>query len=190
MKIFIQRDNMNRDGGFYMVPDTALSRINTPLFLPDYARPCMAGVHAVVRISRLGKCVDKKFAHRYYKEVTLGVACVAEELEKELVGKGVPADPARGFDGAVHLGSWRGWDEAMEDGEMRFALNGEEFSRFALSDLLKSVDEQVEELSKYYRLCQGDLLFLGMGGRTVVDLNDVITGGWGDGDAVLRFKIK
>ena len=58
---------------FFLKPDTALLQKNRPFFLPDFSSNIHHEVEIVLRINRLGKHIDAKFAHRYYSEIGLGI---------------------------------------------------------------------------------------------------------------------
>ena len=42
----------------------------------------------VVRINRVGKCIEERFAHRYYDEVGLGIDFTARDLQREAIARG------------------------------------------------------------------------------------------------------
>src|SRR5690554_3016790 len=68
-------------------PDSALLRNNDPFYLPDFAKEFHHEVELVVRIGRLGKNIEERFAHRYYEELALGVDFTARDLQDELRSK-------------------------------------------------------------------------------------------------------
>ena len=60
----------------------------------------------MIKISRLGKYIERKFAHRYYDEIGLGVDFTARDLQAKLKAKGLPWEKAKGFDGSAMIGSF------------------------------------------------------------------------------------
>jgi len=65
---------------YTMKCDASLLNQRKPFFVPDWAQdfryiPCL-----VARISRLGKCIEQRYAHRYYDAVANGLDFVAYDL--------------------------------------------------------------------------------------------------------------
>ena len=54
-----------------MKPDSALLKDNKPFFLPDFSNEIHHEIELIIKISRLGKNIEAKFAHRYYDEIGL-----------------------------------------------------------------------------------------------------------------------
>lgn len=174
------------------LPDTALLTRGRPLFVPDEAWPCCVQAHLVVRISRLGRHVAPRFAHRYYDALTIGACCTARDLLHRLRREGLPWELSRAFDGAAAIGEWLPTDEATRPDrtEVTLRINGEEAQRFRTADLLSHIDEQVAAVSRFYKLCQGDLLFTGTcSAGTDVRIDDRIEG-LADGRRLLAYNIK
>ena len=86
--------------------DTALLRSHKPFFIPDDMGRIDYEAEIVVRISRLGKTIPQRFAHRYYDAVTLGVDFTAREWQQQLRKAGLPWDLCKGFDGSAAIGDW------------------------------------------------------------------------------------
>ena len=56
---------------FFMKPDSSILLGNRPFFLPEFSSEIHHELEVVVKISRLGKHIEKRFAYRYYKEILL-----------------------------------------------------------------------------------------------------------------------
>lgn len=71
-------DNVVSPTGFpvSLIADSALVRVSTPLFVPDFARDWLLQVVPFVTIGRLGKSIPERFAHRYTEGFGLGVRLV------------------------------------------------------------------------------------------------------------------
>ena len=50
---------------FFLKPDSALNPKQMPLFYPDFTHDLQHEVEVVVRIDRLGKCIEPRFSHKY-----------------------------------------------------------------------------------------------------------------------------
>ena len=44
----------------------------------------------VIRINRLGKYIEEKFAHKYYEQIGLGIDFTARDIQQEVKEKGLP----------------------------------------------------------------------------------------------------
>ena len=47
-------------------------------------------VEVLVKINRVGKYIDEKFAHKYYQELGLGIDFTARDLQSDLKSRGLP----------------------------------------------------------------------------------------------------
>ena len=54
----------------FLKPDSAMLKDGKPFFIPDFSNEIHYETELVVRISRLGKNISERFAHRYYDAVT------------------------------------------------------------------------------------------------------------------------
>ena len=58
----------------FFKPETALLKDGKPFFLPQFSDRIEYETELVFHISRLGKNIAGKFAHRYYDSVTVGTS--------------------------------------------------------------------------------------------------------------------
>ena len=150
---------------FFLKPDTALLRNNDPFYIPAFSNEVHYECELVVRITRLAKCIDKKFASRCYEEVGLGIDFTARDLQREAIAKGLPWELCKGFDHSAALSNQfiplaeLGGD--VQNLEFEMELNGEVRQRGFTKEMLFSVDEIIAHVSKYMTLRIGDLIFTG-----------------------------
>ena len=88
-----------------MKPDSALCLDNKPFFLPDFSKEIHHEIELVIKINRLGKNIEAKFAPRYYDEIGLGIDFTARDLQRQLIEKGLPWEKAKAFDSSAVLGN-------------------------------------------------------------------------------------
>ena len=74
---------------FFLKPDTALLRNNDPFYVPSFAQRFDYECELVVRINRVGKHIDERFARRYYDEVGLGIDFTARDLQRSAMAEGL-----------------------------------------------------------------------------------------------------
>ncbi len=111
----------------FMKPDTALLKDGKPFFLPDFSEDVQYETELVVRVSRLGKNIAERFAHRYYDQLTVGIDFTARDLQKKQKELGLPWEIAKGFDQSAAVGSFIPIESvtALQDLNFRLDINGE-----------------------------------------------------------------
>ena len=150
---------------FFLKPDTALLRNNAPFYIPAFSNEVHYECELVVRITRLAKCIDRKFASRCYEEVGLGIDFTARDLQREAIQKGLPWELCKGFDHSAALSNQfvplaeLGGD--VQNLEFEMELNGEVRQRGFTKDMLFTVDEIISHISRYMTLRIGDLIYTG-----------------------------
>ena len=150
---------------FFLKPDTALLRNNDPFYIPSFSNEIHYECELVVRITRLAKCIDEKFASRCYEEVGLGIDFTARDLQREAIAKGLPWELCKGFDHSAALSNQfvplKELGGNVQNLEFEMELNGEVRQRGFTKDMLFTVDKIIAHISKYMTLRIGDLIFTG-----------------------------
>ena len=150
---------------FFLKPDTALLRNNDPFYIPSFSNEVHYECELVVRITRLAKCIDRKFASRCYEEVGLGIDFTARDLQREAIQTGLPWELCKGFDHSAALSNQfvplaeLGGD--VQNLEFEMELNGEVRQHGFTKDMLFTVDEIISHISRYMTLRIGDLIYTG-----------------------------
>ena len=85
----------------FIKPDTAIAQSNLPFFIPEFSNEVHHEVEVLVRINRIGKHIQAKFAHKYYDQIGLGIDFTARDVQQQLKSKGLPWEKAKAFDGSV-----------------------------------------------------------------------------------------
>ena len=88
---------------FFMKPETSLLLKNRPFYYPDFSKEIHHETEIVIKINKLGKYIEEKFAHRYYSEIGLGIDFTARDLQKECKAKGHPWEIAKAFEHSAPL---------------------------------------------------------------------------------------
>jgi len=163
----------------FLKPDTSILLKKQPFFIPDFSDDVHHEVELLVKIDRIGKYIDKKFAHKYYSEVGLGIDFTARDLQAKLKAKGLPWEKAKSFDGAAVVGNWMSKESIKDINDINFRLekNGESVQLGNTSHMLWKVDEIIEYVSQYFTLKIGDIIFTGTpAGVGRVAVNDELVG--------------
>ncbi|WP_418509654.1 fumarylacetoacetate hydrolase family protein [Corallibacter sp.] len=163
----------------FLKPDTAILLKKQPFFIPDFSNDVHHEVEVLVKINKVGKYIDKKFAHKYYDEVGLGIDFTARDLQSKLKEKGLPWEKAKAFDGAAVVGKWVSKSDFSDINQLNFSLEKNEkvVQTGNTSHMLWKIDEIIEYVSKYFTLKIGDIIFTGTpAGVGRVDANDKLRG--------------
>lgn len=176
----------------FLKPDSALLRNNKPFFLPDFSDNIHYEVEVVIKISKLGKGIAAKYAHRYYDEVTLGIDITARDIQSRNTKAGLPWELSKCFDGAAPIGSFIPVSSIGNINDIDFSLriNDKVVQKSNTSDLIFGIDVIIEYVSVYFTLKTGDLIFTGTpAGVGKLNRNDNLVAYLGD-KALLDFMIK
>ena len=120
-------------------------------------------VEVLVKIDRIGKHIQAKFAYKYYQQIGLGIDFTARDLQQILKKSGLPWEKAKGFDGSAVIGDW--FDKSIFDdiNKLDFQLkkNGVIVQRGNTAQMIWKIDELIAEISKFFTLKIGDIIFTG-----------------------------
>ncbi|HZJ80849.1 MAG TPA: fumarylacetoacetate hydrolase family protein [Dysgonamonadaceae bacterium] len=147
----------------FMKPESAQLKDGKPFFIPDFSNEIHYETEMVVKINRLGKHIDEKFAHRYYDELTVGIDFTARDLQRNLKEKGHPWEIAKGFDGSAAIGSFIAKQEfqSIQDINFHLAINSKTVQQGNTGFMIYSVDKIIAYVSQFFTLKIGDLIFTG-----------------------------
>ncbi len=163
----------------FIKPDTSVLLKKQPFFIPDFSEDVHHEVEILIKINRVGKHIDRKFAHKYYDQIGLGIDFTARDLQHKLKEKGLPWEKAKSFDGATVIGDWVDKKQFLDVNDINFTLekNGEIVQKGNTKFMLWKIDELIEYVSKYFTLKIGDVIFTGTpAGVGAVKAEDVLIG--------------
>lgn len=176
----------------FMKPDTAALKNNKPFYIPDFSSELHYETEIIVKISRLGKNIASKFAHRYYEEIGLGVDFTARDVQRRLKAEGKPWEISKAFDNSAVIGNFIPKEELGDVQNIHFHLNinGNTVQKGHTSDMIFPVDEIIAWISRFFTLKIGDILFTGTPvGVGKVNIGDHLEGYIGE-KKMFDFKVK
>jgi 2-keto-4-pentenoate hydratase/2-oxohepta-3-ene-1,7-dioic acid hydratase in catechol pathway len=163
----------------FMKPDTALLQKQFPFVIPEFSNDVHHEVEVLVKINKVGKYIDARFAHKYYDEIGLGIDFTARDLQSQLKAKGLPWEKAKAFDGSAVVGDFISKSEFESLDAIDFHLTNNEnvVQQGNTAHMLWKIDELIAYASKYFTLRTGDILFTGTPkGVAKVNPGDVLEG--------------
>jgi len=148
---------------FFMKHENSIVRGNKPFYYPDFSSDIHYELELVLKISRVGKNIEKKFAHRYYDEIGLGIDFTARDLQTQARENGAPWEIAKAFDYSAPLSDFLPVSEFEDVNNLSFRLeiNGNIVQEGNAGLMIFPVDVQIAYISKFITLKTGDLLFTG-----------------------------
>lgn len=163
----------------FIKPDSSVLPKEQDFFIPEFTSNVHYEVEVLVKIKKVGKHIDAKFAGTYYDEVGLGIDFTARDLQAELKAKGLPWEKAKGFDGAAVIGKWFPKSTFSDMNNINFTLrvNDKLVQEGNTGLMLWKIDELIAYVSQFFMLKKGDILFTGTpAGVGKVAPNDYLTG--------------
>ncbi len=170
---------------YFMKPDTAILRNNSPFFYPAFSKNLHYELEVVLKITRLGRNISEKFAHRYYTEIGLGIDFTARDLQQKCIEKGWPWEMAKSFDNSAPISDFIKKSELGDVYNLDFRLekNGEVVQHGNTKDLIFKFETLISYVSRFVTFRTGDLMFTGtpagvgpvaIGDRLKAYLNDTL----------------
>lgn len=163
----------------FLKPDSAVLLKQMPFVIPEFSDDVHHEVEVLVKINKIGKYIDPKFAHQYYDEIGLGIDFTARDLQSKLKEKGLPWEKAKAFDGAAVIGNFvnKNIFENVQNIEFELKSNGKIVQQGNTKDMLWHIDELIAYVSQFFTLKIGDIIFTGTPeGVAKVQSKDVLEG--------------
>ena len=185
-------NNKPKEPVLFLKPQTAIINKGQPFFIPSFSNEIHYELEVIIKINRLGRFIEKKFSHKYYDEIGLGIDFTARDLQLELKNNGLPWEKAKAFDGSCLIGDWKNKKDFnnIDNIDFRLTKNDEIVQNSNTSLMLWKVDELIEYISKFFTLKIGDIIFTGTpAGVGKVQLNDKLKGYLNDNE-LLTINIK
>jgi acylpyruvate hydrolase len=149
---------------FFMKPDSAILRNNNPFFYPTFSTDIHHEVEVVLRICRLGRCIEERFAHRYYDAITVGIDFTARDIQQKCKKEGLPWEIAKAFDGSAPISPvFIGKEKFKEINDINFHLdiNEHTIQQGNTKDMIFGFDHLIAHVSQFVTLRTGDLIYTG-----------------------------
>ncbi len=173
-------------------PETAILKDNEPFYYPDFSQDIHHEVEIIIKISKMGKNIDEKFAHKYYEEVGIGIDFTARDVQSKLKAKGLPWDLAKGFNGSAPISAFVPKSKFADLTDLKFHLNVNDQLRQEgnTSMMLFPIDTIISFISRYFTLKTGDIIFTGTpAGVAEVKVGDTLSA-FIEGEKMLEFEVK
>ena len=176
----------------FMKPDSAVLLKQHPFVIPEFTDDVHHEIEIIVKISKVGKYIEPKFAHKYYDEISVGIDFTARDLQNKLKAKGLPWEKAKAFDGSAVLGEFlpKSKFSSLENITFELTNNKKTVQKGDSSHMLWKIDELISYVSQFFTLKIGDIIFTGTPeGVDAVKPDDVLEG-FLEGQQLFRIHVK
>jgi 2-keto-4-pentenoate hydratase/2-oxohepta-3-ene-1,7-dioic acid hydratase in catechol pathway len=176
----------------FMKPDSAVLLSQHPFVIPEFSQEIHHEIEIIVKINKVGKYIDAKFAHKYYDEISVGIDFTARDLQDQLKAKGLPWEKAKAFDGSAVIGEFlpKNQFKSLENITFELTNNNESVQKSNSSFMLWKIDELIAYVSQYFTLKIGDIIFTGTPEGVAAVRPDDILEGFLEGHKLFRIQVK
>ena len=164
---------------FFLKPDSAILPKRNPFFIPNFSDEIHHEIELILKIKKLGKSIDEKFAHTYYDEIGLGIDFTARDLQSKCKELGHPWEMAKAFDQSAVVSEKFINKSEFSGNNINFHLtkNKDVVQKGNGNDMIFSPEKIISYVSKFMTLKIGDLIFTGTpAGVGKVEINDELEG--------------
>lgn len=154
-------DKIGEQYAYYVKPDNCLLRNNNDFYIPNHTKKVEATLNIVLKINKIGKSIQPKFADRYFNEIGVGINFYATDIEKILENSNIPKDLAYSFDfsSAICKDLIDLEKINISDIHIELFINQNFIKKASLYSLLICLSECVSTYSQYSTLKIGDYIF-------------------------------
>lgn len=165
---------------FFLKPDSAILPKRVPFYIPEFTNDLHFEIELLVKINKVGKHIEERFANTYYDKIGLGIDFTARDLQQECKSKGLPWEKAKAFDGSAVIGKEfidKTEFQSMQDISFSLNKNGEQVQLGNSKDMIFTIDRIVSYVSKFFTLKIGDVIYTGTpAGVGPVQIGDKLEG--------------
>jgi 2-keto-4-pentenoate hydratase/2-oxohepta-3-ene-1,7-dioic acid hydratase in catechol pathway len=175
----------------FMKPDSAIFRQRDAFYIPDWTNEVHYEAEIVMKINRLGKNIEEKFAPKYYSQFTLGIDFTARDVQKNLKAQGLPWEKSKAFDQSAVLGEYLNVnDYSLDNLNFELKINGRVVQSGNTKSMIYTIPQIINHCSEFFTLKIGDLIFTGTPeGVGKVNAGDELEG-FIEGKKILHVKIR
>jgi 2-keto-4-pentenoate hydratase/2-oxohepta-3-ene-1,7-dioic acid hydratase in catechol pathway len=176
----------------FMKPDSAILLKQHPFVIPEFSEDIHHEIELIVKINKVGKYIEPKFAHKYYDEISVGIDFTARDLQAKLKEKGLPWEKAKSFDGSAVIGEFlpKTQFNSLENITFELTNNNKTVQKGNSEMMLWKIDELISHISQYFTLKIGDIIFTGTPEGVAAVKPDDILEGFLEGQKLFRIQVK
>ena len=161
MKIICIDNALSSGSDLYLTvrSDSSVLRNNDDFYMPLFSQKMVCTVGYMLRVTRLAKCMNEKFAPRCYDAVGVAVAFTAQDIVERNCALCRPCDEAYCFDKSIALSPESVTPDAVGEGALQIKI-GNMLKDCKLGDLQISLDKALSKASELLTLKMGDIVYV------------------------------
>ena len=170
-------------------PDSAILQPRNPFVIPPWTKEVHHELELIIRIGKVGKYIEPKYALSYVDSISVGVDFTARDIQSELKKAGLPWEKAKGFDGSAAIGKWIKGSPNKKNYQIQLFKNNDLVQKGNTRDFIFSIEEIICHISQFFTLKSGDIIFTGTpSGVASVEAGELICKL--DGNSLLSLSIR
>lgn len=144
-------------------PSTSLVENGGTVVIPEYSSNCHHELELAVLIGKDGKNIAESEALSFVDGYAVAIDLTLRDIQDELKSKGLPWEIAKGFDTSCPLSDFVSAEKVSKPNNLQLCMtvNGEIRQQGTTAQMMRSVEEIIAEVSKYFSLESGDILLTG-----------------------------
>ena len=190
MKIICIHNAINNGEDLWLTErsDSSVLRNNDNFYMPTFSNNMQCSAGYMLRVTRLAKCMNEKFAPRCYDAVGVAVAFVAQDVVERNCALGRPCDEAYCFDKSVAVSPESISPESVGEGVLDIKI-GTLHCSTNLGELKISLDKALSKASELLTLKMGDIIYIAATEPMTPQIGDNIEVSL-NGVELLNFEVK
>ena len=151
------------DPVIFMKPVSCLVPEGEPVRLPSHGTVVHHEVEVVLLIGKEGRDISQHGACSHIAGVTLGIDLTLRDVQSHLKKHGLPWELSKAFEQSAPIGQIVPAEKLPDLANIAFRLevNGDLRQEGSTADMIFSVPEIIQYLSRVWELAPGDLIFTG-----------------------------
>ena len=145
----------------FLKPETSLSPSNKSWKMPSFSQEIHHEIEVIISFSKDYKKNDSYL--EVIESVGIGIDFTARDIQSSLKKGGLPWEKAKAFDNSAVVSMMTPFSKSIDLDNLSFSLlkNGEIVQEGNTSNMIFSIKEQLREVTTYFSIKKGDILFTG-----------------------------
>ena len=160
-------------------PASSLLNNGGVIHIPDYSNDCHHELELAVLIGTAGKEIASADALNHVAGYAVALDLTLRDTQAELKQQGLPWEIAKGFDTSCPLSDFTPAEQVKNPNniQLKLKVNGELRQDGNTAQMMRSVEEIIAEVSKFYTLEAGDIILTGTpAGVSQIKSGDLLSG--------------
>lgn len=148
---------------FFMKPPEAIVTNGQKIGIPDFTNNFQHEVELVISIGKEGKKISEDNALEYVFGYSVGIDLTCRDIQNEAKKTGLPWTLAKSIPYSAPVSDITLVNKSghLNEGNICLSVNGVNRQKSNIKEMIRSVSKIISEISKYFTIYPGDLIFTG-----------------------------